>query len=330
MSSVDISQIPGIVARDAYPAMFQAYDAEQVVFPRICEVRTAPPGMLGDKGYVIAGLGDPMVLRDGQEVPADSFEQAYTWRIKIDRWGRRLDIPKRLMEAADASEKIPAMISEFSRNWGSRFALKKDEFVAGIFQKGTIAAGNRTYFDNSFPNETDSNAGFIYDGKPFFAATGNGHPLASNSATPFNLTAALALSSSNIQTVLTTMRDTNAVDDRGQKIMVNPNVLVIPPALEFSAKTILNSVQVAGSANNDANVIRGALDPIVWRYLTDDTDSWYVGEAGKGVRVYDGGQPRLETMYDAKTQTMSIVAITDFGAGVVDWRPWYACNKATT
>ena len=31
--------------------------------------------------------------------------------------------------------------------------------------------------------------------------------------------AALALSSANLQTVLTTMRDTNAVDDRGQKVI---------------------------------------------------------------------------------------------------------------
>lgn len=330
MSSVDITQAPAIVARDGYPVMFQEYAAQPVVYPEICEVRDADFGMLGDKGSVISGVGHMKKVRDGEEIPADTIKGTRTWRCAIHRYGSRLDIPRRMLQASDASAKIPNMVAEFARQWGRRSPAMKEEIVADIFQKGTLSAGSVTVFDGSYPNEADANIGFIYDGKPFFAATGNGHPLLAGTSTPFNLTAALVLSSTNLQTVLTAMRTTNAIDDRELKIQVMPRKLLVPPDLEYSAKALINSVLVPGSANNDANVVQGILDVVPWRYLTDDTDAWWVGATGQGggVRVYDSGVPIIETAIDPRTKDLVVTAEFVFGAVVTDWRQWYCANKA--
>jgi hypothetical protein len=330
MSSVDVSQVPELVANDGYPVMFQSYESLPQVAPMICEMVTEfDPAMYGDKGSVLVGFGPPKKTRDGEEIQADTFESAYTWYCAIDRLTRRLDIPKRLLDSADGKAKVGNMIAEAAKRWGVSFAQEKEQRVADLFQKGTLAAGHQPTFDGSFPNNADPSPKFIYDGKPFFAASGNGHVLAANSATPYNLTVSLALSSTNLQTVLTTMRDTNAIDDRGQKVVIQPRDLIVPPGLEYTAKSLISSTNVPGSANNDVNVLQGILRPITWRFLTDDADAWFVG-AGMGVRVYDSGAPQLETGYDPKTQVMTVTATSYHGRTVTDWRGYYAANKATS
>jgi len=46
-----------------------------------------------------------------------------------------------------------------------------------------------------------------------------------------------------------------------------------PPDLYFTARTILESVSLPGSANNDVNPLRGALVPISVPNWTD-TNNW--------------------------------------------------------
>jgi hypothetical protein len=330
MPSVSVSQVPQLVANDGYPVMFQSYEDLPQVAPLICEMVTEfEPSMYGDKGSVIVGFGPPKVTRDGAEIEADTFESAYTWYCVIDRLTRRLDIPKRLMDASDGAAKVGNMVAEAGKRWGVSFAQEKEQRVADLFQKGTLSAGHIATFNGTFPNNADPYPKYIYDGKPFFAATGNGHVLAANSATPFNLVVSAALSSTTLQTTLTAMRDTNAIDDRGQKIVIQPKHLIVPPGLEYTAKTLVNSTNVPGSTNNDVNTLQGILQPITWRFLTDDTDAWFVG-AGQGVRVYDSGPPQFETDYDVKTQTMVVTATSYHGRVVTDWRGYFANNKATS
>lgn len=332
MSSIDRSQFGAIVARDAYEAVIQGYNAESPVFPMITDVRPCPPGLLGDKGSVISGLGELKRRRDGEPIQADTIKGTRTWYCRVDLFDRKIGIPERDLEAADASGKIPAMLATLGAQWGRRSLEMKEQAVADILEQGTIAAGDTTVFDGSFTNETDANIGFIFDGKPLFAASGNGHPLLAGTSTPFNLTVSASLTAANIETVLNTMEVTNAIDDRERKFSLRATHLVIPKGLRFSADVLLNSSLSPGGANNDKNSVQGALTPISWRYLTRDTDAWYVAALGQGggIRCYDSGAPVLRTWFDEDTRVQWVSAETRFGACVTDWRQWYACNKATS
>lgn len=332
MPSISLTAIPQLLGQEMYPVTFQKYENVPKMYPLLAEVEPIDLGYVGDKGTVVTNLGQPIRVRNGQEIEADSIEKAYTWYLAGHGFGRRVDISIDELAANDASITVVDKLRKAAGDWGEAFATYKEELVAGMFQKGTLAAGDINYFDGSFPGQDDPYPTKIYDGKPWFAASGNGHPLSAHSATPYNLTASLALSQTNLQTVLTTMTDTNAIDDRGRKVMIMPNTLLVPKGLEYTAKTIMASNQVVGAANNDINPIKGELDVMPWRFLSDSASSaaWWVGQRGRGLKVKDSGVPEISFAVDPKKRLVSFIAFGRFGAAVTDWRFWYAANKATS
>lgn len=82
-----------------------------------------------------------------------------------------------------------------------------------------------------------------------------------------------ALSATTLQTALIALlKMTNSA---GKRLGLVGRYLLTPPDLFFTARTILESVNVPGSANNDVNPVRGALTPISVPNWTD-TNNWYV------------------------------------------------------
>lgn len=69
----------------------------------------------------------------------------------------------------------------------------------------------------------------------------------------------------------------NFIDDRGNKIRVLPQKLLIHPANAFMAEKILKSAQEPDTANNAINPARGALsggyETLHW---VTDTDAWFI------------------------------------------------------
>lgn len=323
--SMDISTFDTLVKQGVYKMLEDDYTAEPVMYPQLCEVITGSDiPVYGEIISSMAGMGRPKFRQDGEPIESDAYGEGYQVYHPVRLLSQKIELPERLVEKLDPAG-LQAEVRKRTMGWGRTFASEKDRFVAGMFQKGTLTAGSLDYFNGTFPGGTDPYPKFIYDGLPFFDTA---HTQKYGSTTFSNHTAALALSTPNLQTVMTAMAHTNAYDERNEPIVIMPNVLVVPPALKFTAETILRSVQVAGGANNDLNVLRGELQPITWRHLTDDSDAWWVGQAGKGVRVFDSGSPVIQTYWDAKTKMWGITAESRFGATVSNWRYWYNANKA--
>lgn len=330
MSSIDISQLTELLTAEVYPVVLNEYDAQPTVYDQICDVRPYDPRKAyGDKGSTLTGLDLPKELEDGQEVPATSEETAQTWYLKNRRMGRRIDIPMRLLEQAGSVGLAVDYVASRAEHMGARFAQWKDNHVAGMFQKGTLTAGSPEYFDNSFAGNADPNPKFIYNGLPWFDTA---HTIAAGSGTYANHTASLALSAANLQTVIEAIEGTNAVDERGQRILNTCDTIVVPKALEFDARVLMNSTLLPGGSNNDANVLLGRLNVIGWNALSDSASAaaWWVGRARGGLRVADSGAPRMRVFEDVKTGVVSVVFEGYFGATVTDWRAWYCANKAAS
>lgn len=82
-----------------------------------------------------------------------------------------------------------------------------------------------------------------------------------------------ALSSTGLQNSLLVMaKFTNSA---AKRLGLQGRYLLVPPDLEFTARVLTQSVQVPGSANNDANVLRGLVEPLVVPQFTD-TNNWYL------------------------------------------------------
>jgi len=284
MSSIDISQVPQLVADNAFEVMFEAYDEGGLVYPslgRMIDPQNVSSPLYGNKGSVIQGMERFKKREDGQHVEKATTRTAFTWYGEIGTFSRSIDIPERMLAAVDASSTVPNLISEFSEGFGETARLQKEDFIADLFQKGTLSAGDAEFFDGSHPNNVDPYPKFVYDGLPFFDTA---HTLSGSSSTISNHTASLTLSQANLQTVLTTMTSTNAVNERGERVMIRPNVLMVPPGLEFTAREIMGSLQQVDSANNNINPIAGRLAVVVNRALDDaaSASAWWVGQAGRG------------------------------------------------
>ena len=119
-----------------------------------------------------------------------------------------------------------------------------------------------------------------YDAKAFFAT----NHTEGDSGTQSNRGSS-ALSATALQAAITAMRKFK--NDKGKPAHVKPNLLCVPPDLEWEAKELLNSAYYPeeGTTTNKfaTNVLKGALDLLVNDYLTD-TDNWYVFDTNRVVK----------------------------------------------
>jgi phage major head subunit gpT-like protein len=332
MPTVTPSELPSLVAETGYPVLTEEYERQPAFYAEIGKVRpvdspelTAP--MLGHRELINPGMQRHAEIEVGQEIPGGNAFEGYTVYSKIRKFSRAMVIPKEMIEASNGQAQVISLIERAAQSWGELAAVQKNEFAAGMLQKGTLTAGSAAYFDGSFVGNTDPTPGFIYDGLPFFDTA---HTLTGSATTFSNHTASLALSASNLETVLTALRVGNALDERGERMVNTPNVLVVPVNLEGTALRILNSELLAGSANNDVNWLKNRLRVVANPFLTDETAAWWVGNDTRGLQFFDSGMPVLETVYDVRTQSHIVTSTYYFGGSVSDARPWYCANKAAS
>lgn len=159
----------------------------------------------------------------------------------------------------------------------------------------------------------------IYDGQPLFSAN---HPLVDSVKKGDNL-ASGALTSANLQLAIQKMR--KSVDEAGNLITVIPNRLIVPPALEYTARVILETTQVPGSANNDINVVKGALELVVLDYLGtvnggSDT-AWFLQDSTQHeLNFFWRMKPEFKWDEDFDTFVAKYRGYMRFSYGVSDWR----------
>lgn len=162
-------------------------------------------------------------------------------------------------------------IQQRSRDIGDNMAIIED---AWAFQRFIGTAG--TYGGDTIP------ASQTFPSGPFTTAQGN-RPTSYGSFTS-NLVQAAKVALDNM------------VDLLGNKMLVNPNTLLVAPDNQFSAATLMNStffpststLSVGGTGTTTAigqiqseNVLKGLFNVVVSRFMP--AKSWALGEAGKGL-----------------------------------------------
>lgn len=118
-------------------------------------------------------------------------------------------------------------------------------------------------------------------------------------------------------------------DATGQKILVTPSVLVVPPALETDARALL-APQVVPTAAAGVNPWIGAFgEPVVGHYLTDAND-WYVTvPAGSGyepieVAYLEGAEaPMVDAFTSEEVLGVTTRCVHNFAAAAVTHRTIY-------
>ena len=141
-----------------------------------------------------------------------------------------------------------------------------------------------------------------YDGQYFFDTD---HPLVVEgveSTTQANLHTSTALTAANYATTYEAMISRKGED--GKPLMVVPDVLVVPPALKFTAERVVKAVNAgylmnASSTATDDNILKGtATVQVVPELAADSSTSWYLADTTKPVKPFIFQQRRMPNRID--------------------------------
>lgn len=145
-----------------------------------------------------------------------------------------------------------------------------------------------------------ADAALCYDGQFFFDTD---HPY--DGGTQANLLTSQPLNEANYIEARAAMR--SLLDDRGDPLNVNPNLLVVPPSLEHVGRTLVEAQMIdqgAGDTNThsgQSNVYRGtARVLVVPRLEADSAEDWYLMDTTRAIKPFIF-QERIAPKLTAKT-----------------------------
>jgi hypothetical protein len=145
------------------------------------------------------------------------------------------------------------------------------------------------------------------------------HPLVGGGTYRNTLATAADLTETSLEQAVTDLR--NYVDDQSLKIMVMPKMLIVPPALEWTARKILETTQTVGSADNDKNVVRGSISGLVISPYLTDTDAWFLTtDVPKGLTFWNRREASVDRDNEFDTQNLKFLTTRRFSVGWTDAR----------
>ncbi len=127
------------------------------------------------------------------------------------------------------------------------------------------------------------------------------------------------LNHENLQLVKNLMR--GFIDDRGGKISVVPDTLLVPVALEEVAWELIQSEKKIDTAENNPNIHYGTYKLIVWDYLEDD-NAWFLIDshyAKMFLNWFDRVPLEFAMTEDFDTLVAKFRAYMRYSAGYSDW-----------
>lgn len=121
-------------------------------------------------------------------------------------------------------------------------------------------------------------------------------------------------------------------NDRGLKIAVRPQKIIIAPANEFELARILKTVGRVGGNNNDINALKelGKFSEgfVVNHYLTD-SDAWFIQtNVPHGMKHFERRKDEFTMDNDFDTENIKFKATARYSFGWTDWRCMYGSPGA--
>jgi len=301
--------------KDSYTYFWENYPLTSPVSQELFDV--VPSDAAYEQFSSAIGLGELLEKPEGEDMQTDAPMESYTIVCRNRTFGRTVRFS---YESVKDTKKMTNLLMDTVGTWGKMVPVTKEKWYAKFFIYGAYTAGYNSIFDNSITGVvTDSSGDVIYDGQPFFDTAHEDKVGGSYS----NYSASNSLTHTNLKTIFNTYTNTNNRDERGEIFDLQPDVLLIPPALRFTAQEILQSTLIPSSMDNTTNVLETIVSPMVWSYLTD-TDGWFLGKKKMGLMATDREDVTLDFWQDETSLDYFSSIYSRWGGCVNNWRYWYA------
>lgn len=273
----------------------KVYDEFKPEWPDLFDKHTSRRAYEEDVG--VTGFGLASVKPEGQPITYDSVSQGFTTRYTHVVYANGFVITEEMVDddLYDVIGKARAEALAFSMR------STKETVAANVYNRA---------FNSSYT---------FGDGKEMCATD---HPNVTGGTWSNELTTAAALSEAALeQACIDLMKFTN---DRGLKINVQPQSLIIPVDLLFEAERILKTDGRVGTANNDINALRvmGKFPKGVKvnHYLTSTT-AWFIRtNAPNGLKLFERKADSFAADNDFDTSNAKFKASMRFSVGITDPR----------
>lgn len=209
----------------------------------------------------------------GRQVNYDTIEKGYVRQYDMAKYSNGLEVEREMWDF-DQLDDIKDQVKELSE---SVYRTRQNHAV-GQFNFAFSAS------------DDEGNSMLMPNGKPLCAA---GHTLVPNGAVTLTNSGAYALTAANLETVRNLMK--KWTDDRGNRIPMNPDLLLVPNGMRKTATMLANTKEEPETSDHGINVWYGSLKVIEWDLL--DEDKWFLIDTAKMKRNmiwWDARIPKIE------------------------------------
>lgn len=311
--------------KDMYDWFYENYDLHEYIYTKYWD--SQPSTGAFEQSTSAVGPGKLQKKNEGEDYQYRDPTEGDTVIGKNETF---YDAVRFTQESVEDHQKVVAdTIRDYSRQWADSYQWAKEDFFAKFMNKGGMNAGDAVFNGTITNIVTDPSGNVIYDGESFFNLAGDVAVRLSLAGTGYYNGHALDLNATNFETVWNLMTGTNNRNENDEVIAIKPNVLLVPTQLAFSARRMLESTLIPGRAENDTNVLQGIVDLVVNPYF-DDTNAWFLGVRGQGLKAQERKAPELRFFRDEDNGDFKATINSRFGGRVTNWRYWSGSNFSTT
>jgi hypothetical protein len=199
----------------------------------------------------LSGFSAAPVKPEGNAIAYDNAQEAWTARYNHETIALGFSITEEAVE----DNLYDSLSKRYTKALARAMAYTKQVKAASVLNNG---------FSSSYVGG---------DGKALFAAD---HPLVSGGTNSNRLTAS-DLNETSLEAAV--IQIAGWTDERGLLIAAKPNKLIVPPALMFTAKRLLDTELRVATADNDINALK-AMGSIPGGYTVNhfltDTNAWFL------------------------------------------------------
>jgi hypothetical protein len=207
----------------------------------------------------LAGFGSAPVKNEGSAIAYDNAQEAFTARYNHETIALGFSITEEAVE----DNLYDSLSARYTKSLARAMAYTKQVKAASVINNGFngsyLGGDGVTLFGNNSSN------------------TRVGHPLVNGGVNYNSPTTGVDLNETSLENAV--IQIAAWTDERGLLIAAKPRKMIIPPALMFVAKRLLDTELRVSTADNDINALKqmGAIPEgyTVNHFLTD-TNGWYL------------------------------------------------------
>jgi hypothetical protein len=283
-----------VVAPGAYAAYADEYESLPAYYPDLLKVETTERAY--EDFIITAGLGTTPTKPESVTVALDRPFQVGTVRMTVTSYGLGYEVSKELMD----DDLYGVVADPASRFLATSGRDTEERQAAALFN---LAFTTQQAFDG-------------------VSLINTAHPLVGGGTASNRPATAQALGFTSLQASVE--RSRQLVNERGLRIRVIPEQLVVPIPLEWLADEILLSAKKPHEASNTENVLQASkigLSRFTYPYLTSTT-AWFtmVNKSRHKLFFFWREKPNMDRDFDKKARVAIFMNFFRFGTVTTDWR----------